>query len=106
MYLRNIPFNFARRTVKDPQTGQNVVLSREDCAVIQQIKSGKYADSSVDPYSDWPDAFEREVEVHPLSNRPEDKRSFIPSKWERLKVSGSASLMLQFYKIIFIIMSF
>lgn len=75
-----------RRTVRDPQTGQNVVLSREDCAIIQRVKSGKYADSSVDPFPEWPDAFEREVEIHPLSNRPEDKRSFIPSKWERLKV--------------------
>lgn len=73
--------------MKDPQTGQNIVLSREDCAVIQRIKSGKYADKDVNAFNiDWPSSFESEVEIHPLSNRPEDKRSFIPSKWERLKV--------------------
>ena len=34
----------------------------------------------------WVDFFTNEVMIHPLSNRPEDKRSFIPSKWEKLKV--------------------
>ena len=79
---------YCRRTVRDPQTGQNIVLSREDCAVIERLKSGTYADGDVNPFdSDWPSSFEREIEIHPLSNRPEDKRSFIPSKWERLKVA-------------------
>ncbi|WAR11875.1 BOP1-like protein [Mya arenaria] len=32
---------------------------------------------------DW---FSSEVMIHPLSNQPEHKSSFIPSKWEKLKV--------------------
>lgn len=56
--------------------------------MIQRLKEGKFADGDVDPFmEDWPSSFEKEIEIHPLSNRPEDKRSFIPSKWERLKVS-------------------
>lgn len=73
--------------MKDPQTGQNIVLSREDCAVIQRLKEGKFADGDVNPFmEDWPAAFEKDTMIHPLSNRPESKRSFIPSNWERLKV--------------------
>lgn len=75
--------------MKDPQTGQNIVLSKEDCAIIQRLKTGSYADSSVDPfYTDLTWSFEQEVEIHPLSNRPEHKRSFIPSMWEKRKVSN------------------
>lgn len=86
MYLL-LFLTIARRTVKDPQTGQNIVLSREDCAIIEKLRSGKYADADIDAFnSDWLGTFEDEIEIHPLSNRPEDKRSFIPSKWERLKV--------------------
>lgn len=38
---------------------------------------------------DW---FEYEDKGHPLSNAPEPKRRFIPSKWEAKKVSLSLSL--------------
>ncbi|KAJ8303055.1 hypothetical protein KUTeg_019451 [Tegillarca granosa] len=34
----------------------------------------------------WEDIFSHETMIHPVTNRPADKRSFIPSKWERLKV--------------------
>ena len=35
---------------------------------------------------EWIDFFSGEVMMHPVTNRPMDKRSFIPSKWEKLKV--------------------
>jgi len=74
--------------VRDPQTGQNVVLSREDCAIISRLRQGKFADGLTDPFQEWLEFFSNEPELHPLSNRPEDKRSFIPSKWEKLKVGA------------------
>ena len=36
---------------------------------------------------DFSEPFVREVMTHPVTNQPEHKRSFVPSKWERLKVS-------------------
>ena len=34
--------------------------------------------------------FSGEVMIHPVTNRPEDKRSFIPSLIEKAKVGGGA----------------
>lgn len=37
----------------------------------------------VQPYVDY---FTHETMVHPLTNKPTPKRSFVPSKWENQKV--------------------
>lgn len=39
------------RTVKDPQTGQDVVLSQEDIQLIQRIQAQKIPDVSFDEYA-------------------------------------------------------
>lgn len=39
------------RTVKDPQTGQNVVLSEEDINLIKRIKAQKIPDETFDEYA-------------------------------------------------------
>lgn len=39
------------RTVKDPQTGQDVVLSPEDIQIIQRIQAQKIPDVSFDEYA-------------------------------------------------------
>lgn len=41
------------RTVKDPQTGQNVILSEEDINLIKRIKAQKIPDVSFDEYAPW-----------------------------------------------------
>lgn len=56
--------------------------------MIKRLRSGKWADADIDPYDenaivvtnnkDW---------IHPFNSAQTPKRSFIPSKWERLKVS-------------------
>ncbi|XP_045465857.1 ribosome biogenesis protein BOP1 homolog [Harmonia axyridis] len=75
------------RTVKDPQTGQNVVLSDEDIKLIKRIKAGKIPDANFDEYAPWVEWFTSEVMKTPLRNFPEHKRSFLPSKDEERKVS-------------------
>ncbi|XP_013404052.1 ribosome biogenesis protein bop1-B [Lingula anatina] len=74
------------RTVKDKMTGQDVILSKEDAEMIQRMEKGKFPDAAYDPYEPWVDFFTHEKMIHPVTNRPEHKRSFIPSKWEKLKV--------------------
>jgi ribosome biogenesis protein ERB1 len=73
------------RTVYDDLTGQNVTLTNDDIVLIQQMKNAQtYGDDNV--YEPWVDTFTSEVMIHPILNAPESKASFIPSKWERLKV--------------------
>ncbi|XP_044762866.1 ribosome biogenesis protein BOP1 homolog [Coccinella septempunctata] len=78
------------RSVKDPQTGQNVVLSDEDIQLIKRIRSGKIPDVNFDEYAPWVEWFTNEVMVTPLRSFPEHKRSFLPSKDEQRKVSQLA----------------
>ncbi|KAF7266191.1 hypothetical protein GWI33_020472 [Rhynchophorus ferrugineus] len=75
------------RTVKDPQTGQNVILSDEDINLIKRIKAQKIPDVSFDEYAPWIEWFTSEVEKMPIRSFPEHKRSFLPSRTEAKKVS-------------------
>ncbi|KAK2188830.1 hypothetical protein NP493_122g03038 [Ridgeia piscesae] len=74
------------RTVRDRLTNQKVVLSDKDVQLIQRFRRGKTVDPSTDPYAPWVDTFTSEVMIHPVTNRPEHKRSFIPSLWEKQEV--------------------
>ncbi|XP_050305393.1 ribosome biogenesis protein BOP1 homolog isoform X2 [Anthonomus grandis grandis] len=75
------------RTVKDPQTGQNVILSEEDINLIKRIRAQKIPDVSFDEYAPWIEWFTSQVEQMPIRKFPEHKRSFLPSKSEAKKVS-------------------
>jgi ribosome biogenesis protein ERB1 len=74
------------RTVQDPQTGQNVVLSEEDIQLIKAIKKQKAPDQNFDNYEPWIEWFTSEIEKFPLRNVPESKQSFLPSKTEARKI--------------------
>uniref|UniRef100_A0A1Q3EYN9 Ribosome biogenesis protein BOP1 homolog n=1 Tax=Culex tarsalis TaxID=7177 RepID=A0A1Q3EYN9_CULTA len=74
------------RTVKDPQTGQNVVLSDEDVGLIKRIMAGRNPDQQYNDYEPWIEWFTSEVEKMPIRNIPDHKRSFLPSKSEKQKV--------------------
>lgn len=73
------------RTVIDRQTGEKVVLSDEDIEIIKRLASSKYALDTVEEF-DTSVSFTYDEMKMPLSGRPEHKRSFIPSKWEKLQV--------------------
>ncbi|KAK3697446.1 hypothetical protein RRG08_031210 [Elysia crispata] len=74
------------RTVRNKLTGQKVVLSDEDLNQIQRIQSSTHPGGSDDLYAPWVDFFSNEVMEMPVTGRPPDKRSFIPSKWEKQRV--------------------
>nr|CAD7403231.1 unnamed protein product [Timema cristinae] len=75
------------RTVKDPQTGQDVVLCDADVDVIQRIQSQKIPNAHHEEYAPWIEWFSSEVMKTPLRKFPDHKRSFLPSKSESEKVS-------------------
>ncbi|KAL3859579.1 hypothetical protein ACJMK2_009795 [Sinanodonta woodiana] len=74
------------RTVTNKLTGQSVILSKEDVELIQRLQEKKHPSAQNEMYAPWVEVFVNETMIHPLSNRPEHKRSFMPSKWEKLKV--------------------
>ncbi|XP_033626829.1 ribosome biogenesis protein bop1-like [Asterias rubens] len=75
------------RTVYDKMTGKDIVLKDEDVALIQRIQDGRYPETTFDPYEPYVDFFTHEKMIHPVTRRPEHKRSFIPSLLEKEKVS-------------------
>ncbi|XP_031785359.1 ribosome biogenesis protein BOP1 homolog [Nasonia vitripennis] len=75
------------RTIKDYQTGQDVVLSEADIELITRIQKQRIPDANFEEYAPWVEWFTSEVEKMPLRKFPEHKRSFLPSKTEAKKVS-------------------
>eukprot|EP00041_Stephanoeca_diplocostata_P029441 m.868453 g.868453 ORF g.868453 m.868453 type:complete len:912 (-) comp23562_c0_seq9:224-2959(-) len=70
------------RTIVDPLTQKEIVLTDEEVQMIQAIQGGEFPDSSIDPYEDYIDFFTHEKRVTPVSSAPEPKSRFVPSKWE------------------------
>uniref|UniRef100_G3UGV3 Ribosome biogenesis protein BOP1 n=1 Tax=Loxodonta africana TaxID=9785 RepID=G3UGV3_LOXAF len=74
------------RTVQDRATGREVQLTDEQVALVRRLQRGQFGDVSFDPYEPAVD-FSADLMIHPVTNRPADKRSFIPSLVEKEKVS-------------------
>ncbi|XP_045774193.1 ribosome biogenesis protein BOP1 homolog isoform X1 [Maniola jurtina] len=75
------------RTVRDPATGQDVVLSKEDLQLLERIRTSRVPTADHDEYEPWVEWFSREVLATPLRAFPEHKRSFLPSRSEQLQVA-------------------
>ncbi|KAL7382005.1 hypothetical protein ABVT39_014871 [Epinephelus coioides] len=75
------------RTVHDKQTGSDIVLSDEQVELVNRLQRGQFGDLSFNEYQPQVEFFSRDVMLHPVTNRPADKRSFIPSLVEKDKVS-------------------
>ncbi|XP_014486173.1 PREDICTED: ribosome biogenesis protein BOP1 homolog [Dinoponera quadriceps] len=75
------------RTIKDPQTGRDVVLKEDDIDLIVRIQKQKVPDVQFDEYAPWVEWFTSEAMKMPLRKFPEHKRSFLPSKDEARQVS-------------------
>lgn len=75
------------KTVQDKQTGQDVVLTEQQVALVNRLQKGQFGDVNFNEHEPSVDFFTSEVMIHPVTNRPSDKRSFIPSLIEKEKVS-------------------
>lgn len=71
-----------RRTIYDPDNDRNVVLSKDDIAMLRRVRDGAFADAAFDETADH---FNVDVprEIHPLGNPTYPKKSrFAPSAHE------------------------
>ncbi|XP_039757078.1 ribosome biogenesis protein BOP1 homolog [Pararge aegeria] len=75
------------RTVRDPATGQDVILSTEDLQLIERLRGSQVPTGQPDEYEPWVEWFSREVLATPLRAFPEHKRSFLPSRAEQRQVA-------------------
>ncbi|KAJ6293998.1 hypothetical protein OIU76_022136 [Salix suchowensis] len=74
----------SRHKIYDKYNDEDVDLTKEETKLIRRMLKGKAPHGDFDlyaPYVDWFDS------KHPLSNAPEPKSRFIPSKWEAKKAS-------------------
>lgn len=75
--------NCCRRNVYDRQSGSFVTLSDEEVKKLNALNASKYPSVGYNPYQPFLDIFSSQTEIHPISNRPDSKRSFIPSLDEK-----------------------
>uniref|UniRef100_A0A0N5BT65 Ribosome biogenesis protein BOP1 homolog n=1 Tax=Strongyloides papillosus TaxID=174720 RepID=A0A0N5BT65_STREA len=74
------------RKIRDVQTGGEHILTNEELEKIKNYTEGKY-EIGYNPYEKFYDICSSNVSIHPIDNRPEHKRSFIPSLVEKRLVS-------------------
>ncbi|XP_052179725.1 ribosome biogenesis protein BOP1 homolog isoform X2 [Diospyros lotus] len=74
------------RKIYDEYNDEEVDLTKHETKLIRRLLSGQAPHADFDPYAPYVDWFTWEDAKHPLSNAPEPKRRFIPSKWESKKV--------------------
>lgn len=74
------------RTVKDPKTGQNVILSDDDIELIKRISAQRIPNADHDEFEPWIEWFTSEVEKMPIRNIPDHKRSFLAPKAEKKQI--------------------
>ncbi|KAF8019303.1 hypothetical protein BT93_G0090 [Corymbia citriodora subsp. variegata] len=78
------------RKINDEYNDEVVELTKDETRLIHRLLKGKAPHAGFDPYPDYVDFFKWDDAKHPLSNAPEPKRRFIPSKWEAKKVAKYA----------------
>ncbi|KAK4401985.1 Ribosome biogenesis protein BOP1 [Sesamum angolense] len=70
------------RKIYDEYNDEEVELTKEETKLIRRLLKGKAPHADFDPYAPYVDWFAWDGAKHPLSNAPEPKRRFIPSKGE------------------------
>ncbi|XP_032897647.1 ribosome biogenesis protein BOP1 [Amblyraja radiata] len=75
------------RTVPDKMTGTDIRLTDDQIDLVHRLQKGQFGDAKFDPYQSSIDFFTHETMIHPVTNHPAHKRSFIPSLIEKEKVS-------------------
>ncbi|XP_062177370.1 ribosome biogenesis protein BOP1 homolog [Alnus glutinosa] len=72
--------------VYDDYNDEEVEVTKQELKLVRRLLKGKAPHADFDPYAPYVDWFKWDDAKHPLSNAPEPKRRFIPSKWESKKV--------------------
>lgn len=85
-----IIFHLLRTSAFDLKAQADKPLTPEELDLIRRLQENENPDSQYDPYEPTVEWFtgKGKEEVMPLSAAPEPKRRWVPSKWEKQKVSN------------------
>lgn len=77
------------KKIHDFANNKDVTLTKGDLELLQRLRKGQFADTEIDPFEvfEFADDHNKDIFQHPFGDPQEPKRRFVPSKWERLKVS-------------------
>ena len=77
------------KKIHDFANNKDVTLTKADLEMLQRMRKGHFADADIDPFEvfEFSEDHQKEIFQHPFGDFQEPKRRFVPSKWERLKVS-------------------
>ncbi|KAJ4833071.1 Ribosome biogenesis protein 1 [Turnera subulata] len=81
-YLDNVDDSKNWLKIFDEYDDEEVEVTKEEANLIRNLLKGKAPHAEFDPYAPYVDWFKWDDAKHPLSNAPEPKRRFIPSKSE------------------------
>ncbi|KAL4320671.1 hypothetical protein AHAS_Ahas14G0033800 [Arachis hypogaea] len=85
-FLANVDDSKNWRKVYDEYNDEEVELTKDEVKLVRRLLKNRAPHADFNPYPDYVDWFKWDGAKHPLSNAPEPKRRFIPSKWEAKKV--------------------
>ncbi|KAI4298956.1 hypothetical protein L6164_032461 [Bauhinia variegata] len=85
-FLANVDDSKSWRKIYDEINDEDVELTKEEIKLVRRLLKGRAPHPDFEPYPDYVDWFKWDDAKHPLSNAPEPKRRFVPSKWEAKKV--------------------
>lgn len=85
-FLANADDSKNWRKIIDEYNDEEVELTKHEVKLIGRMLRGRAPHADFDPYTPYVDWFDWDGAKHPLSNAPEPKRRFTPSKWESKKV--------------------
>ena len=71
--------------MRDELNARDVVLSERELDLIRAMQRNRFP-TGYDPYEMPPEVDDPHYKVHALSEAPEPKRRFVPSRWEREKI--------------------
>lgn len=94
LWWSRYPLKFRRWTIIDEKNGTERIMTEKEREIVYNLSRGRFPDSSFNEYQDLGEYFTSERMDTPLVAVPPTKRSFVPSKWEKLKV------MKMYYNII------
>ncbi|XP_050375809.1 ribosome biogenesis protein BOP1 homolog [Argentina anserina] len=81
-YLASADDSKSWRKFIDDYNAEEVEVTKEDIKTLNRLLEGKAPHGDFDPCLPYVDWFKWDDSLHPLSNAPEPKRRFIPSKSE------------------------
>ncbi|XP_061375970.1 ribosome biogenesis protein BOP1 homolog [Gastrolobium bilobum] len=85
-FLANVDDSKNWRKIYDEYNDEEVELTKDEIKIVRRLLKNRAPHPDFDPYPNYVDWFKWDDAKHPLSNAPEPKRRFIPSKWEAKKV--------------------